>query len=237
MSEFLPCVEVASGAPIANAVIWLHGLGADGHDFEPIVPALGLQDLGVRFILPHAPRRPVSVNMGLIMPAWFDIRGLDFEGDVDEKGIKESVDQVGALVARERERGIESRRIVLAGFSQGGAIALYVALRHPEPLAGVVALSTYLPIWPGPDEGAARGGAAREPGAGEGGRPLSVFQAHGTDDPLITLERGEGTRDRLLALGCAVTWTTYPMAHAVCPEEVADISVWLRGRLQTPAPA
>jgi len=169
--------------------------------------------------------------MGLIMPAWFDIRGLDFEGDVDEKGIKESVDQVGALVARERARGIESRRIVLAGFSQGGAIALYVALRHPEPLAGVVALSTYLPARPGPGEG-----AARQPEAAEGERALPVFQAHGTDDPLITLERGEATRDRLRALGCAVTWTTYPMAHAVCPEEIADISAWLRGRLQPQAP-
>jgi phospholipase/carboxylesterase len=232
MSEYLPCIEVPSGSPIRSAVIWLHGLGADGHDFEPIVPALGLQDLGVRFILPHAPRRPVSVNMGLIMPAWFDIRRLDFEGDVDEKGIKESADQVGALVARERERGIESRRIVLAGFSQGGAIALYVALRHPEPLAGVVALSTYLPAWPGPDEG-----AAQQSGTAERKRPLSVFQAHGTDDPLIALERGEATRDRLLALGCAVTWRTYPMAHAVCPEEVADISAWLRSPFETQSPA
>jgi phospholipase/carboxylesterase len=170
--------------------------------------------------------------MGLIMPAWFDIRGLDFEGDVDEKGIKESVDQVGALVARERERGIESRRIVLAGFSQGGAIALYVALGNAEPLAGVVALSSYLPVWPGLGEG-----AARQPGVAGEERVLPVFQAHGTDDPLITLERGETTRDRLLHLGCAVTWKTYPMAHAVCPEEIADISAWLRGRLETPAPA
>jgi phospholipase/carboxylesterase len=221
MIEPLPCVEIDSGGPVASAVIWLHGLGADGHDFEPIVPALGLEDLGVRFILPHAPRRPVSINMGLIMRAWFDIRGLDFEGDVDRKGIGESVGQIEALVARERERGIASRRIVLAGFSQGGAIALQVALRHPEPLAGVVALSTYLPAWP--DEAAGKA------------RP-SVFQAHGTDDPLIALERGEKTRDRLLALGCPVEWKTYPMAHEVCVEEIADISAWMRVRLGMPAP-
>ena len=217
MTEYLPSVEVTAGAPITGAVIWLHGLGADGHDFEPIVPALGLRDLGVRFVLPHAPARPVSVNMGLIMRAWFDIRGLDFRGDVDEKGIQESIAQVEALVARERERGIESRKIALAGFSQGGSIALAVALRHPEQLAGVVALSTYLPAGPWADGGA-----------------ISVFQAHGTDDPLIRLERGEETRDRLRALGCDVAWKTYPMAHSVCPEEVADIGAWLRGRLGAP---
>ena len=220
MKEYLPCVEVASGGPIACAVIWLHGLGADGHDFEPIVPALGLRDLGVRFVLPHAPPRPVSVNMGLIMRAWFDIRGLDFRGDVDEKGIGESIAQVEALVARERERGIDSRKIALAGFSQGGSIALCVALRHSEPLAGVVALSTYLPAGPWAE-----------------GRATPVFQAHGTEDPLIRLERGEETRDRLQALGCEVTWKTYGMGHSVCPEEVADISAWLRLRLGTPVPA
>ena len=219
MKDYLPCVEVASGGPITSAVVWLHGLGADGHDFEPIVPALGLRDLGVRFVLPHAPPRPVSVNMGLIMRAWFDIRGLDFQGDVDEKGINESIAQVEALVARERERGIDSRKIALAGFSQGGSIALCVALRHPEPLAGVVALSTYLP-----------------PGPWSTGKATSVFQAHGTEDPLIRLERGVETRDRLKDIGCDLTWKTYPMAHSVCPEEVADISAWLRGRLVTQPP-
>ena len=220
MSDLLPCVEVTAGEPIANAVIWLHGLGADGHDFEPIVPALGLKDLGVRFIFPHAPRRPVSINMGLIMRAWFDVRDIDFGGDADEKGIRESVGQVAALVARERERGVAARRIVLAGFSQGGAIALQVALGHPEPLAGVVALSTYLP-----------GGATIEPVPAGAVRPFSVFQAHGTDDPMIAVERGEETRDRLRELGCEVTWKSYPMEHEVCAEEVAAIGAWLRGRL------
>ena len=220
MAEYLPCVEVEAGGPITSAVIWLHGLGADGHDFEPVVPALGLRDLGVRFILPHAPRRPVTVNMGLIMRAWFDLRGLDFQGDVDEKGIRESVAQVEALVARERGRGIASGKIALAGFSQGGSIALSVALRHPEPLAGVVALSTYLPAGPWAE-----------------GRATAVFQAHGTEDPLIRLERGEETRDRLQALGCDLTWKTYEMGHSVCPEEIADIGAWLRASLGTPAPA
>jgi phospholipase/carboxylesterase len=220
MSDLLPCVEVTAGGPITGAVIWLHGLGADGHDFEPIVPALGLEDLGVRFVLPHAPRRPVSINTGLIMRAWFDVRGLDFKSDVDEKGIRESVGQVAALLARERERGVASRRIVLAGFSQGGSIALQVALGHPEPLAGVVALSTYLP-----------GGATIEPGPAGAARPLPVFQAHGTDDPMIAFERGEETRDRLRALGCEVTWKSYPMEHEVCAEEVAAIGAWLRDRL------
>jgi len=224
MGDLLPCVEVAAGGPITGAVIWLHGLGADGHDFEPIVPALGLEDLGLRFVLPHAPRRPVSINMGLIMRAWFDVRGLDFKKDVDEKGIRESVGQVAALVARERERGIASRRIVLAGFSQGGAIALQVALGNPEPLAGVVALSTHLP-----------GGATIVPGPAGAARPLPVFQAHGTDDPLIPLERGEETRDRLRDLGCEVTWKSYPMEHEVCAEEVAAVGDWLRGRLASGA--
>jgi phospholipase/carboxylesterase len=220
MSEYLPCVEVTTGKAVTGAVIWLHGLGADGHDFEPIVPALGLQDLGVRFVFPHAPRRPVSINMGLIMRAWFDIRDLDFRGDADEKGIRESIAQIAALLARERERGVASRRILLAGFSQGGAIALHVALRHPEPLAGVVALSTYL-----------TGGATLEPDPAGADRPLPVFQAHGTDDPMISLERGEETRNRLRALGCAVTWKTYPMEHEVCADEVADMCAWLRDRL------
>ncbi|MBI1950120.1 MAG: dienelactone hydrolase family protein [Acidobacteria bacterium] len=229
MSDLLPCVEVTAGGPIRGAVIWLHGLGADGHDFEPIVAALGVEELGVRFVFPHAPRRPVSINMGLIMRAWFDVRGLDLKEDVDEKGIKESVGQVAALVARERARGVASRRIDQAGFSQGGAIALQVALAHPEPLAGVVALSTYLP-----------GGAAILAGPAGAARPLPVFQAHGTDDPLIPVERGEETRDRLREIGCEVTWESYPMEHQVCAEEVAAVGAWLRGRLVgggSPAPS
>src|SRR2546426_1976634 len=145
MGELLPCVEIETGRPVRSAVIWLHGLGADGHDLEPIVPYLGLHDLGVRFVFPHAPRRPVTINMGLIMRAWYDIGGADLGGGVDEKGIRASAQAVEALVIRERGRGVDSRRIVLAGFSQGGVIALHVALRHEEPLAGVIALSTYLP--------------------------------------------------------------------------------------------
>src|SRR6058998_1232887 len=145
MDELLPCVEIETAKPARSAVIWLHGLGADGHDFEPIVPYLGLDELGVRFVFPHAPRRPVTINMGLIMRAWYDIRGLDVGSDPDVKAIRESAAQVAALVDRERQREIARGKIVLAGFSQGGVIALHVALRYPETLAGAVALSSYLP--------------------------------------------------------------------------------------------
>ncbi|PYS95629.1 MAG: carboxylesterase [Acidobacteria bacterium] len=218
--ELLPAVEMETGGPVTSAVIWLHGLGADGHDFEPIVPYLGLRDRGVRFVFPHAPRRPVTINMGLIMRAWYDIGGADLQGGVDEKGIRASAQAVEALVARERGRGVDSRRIVLAGFSQGGVIALHVALRHEEPLAGVIALSTYLP------DASAR---ETELVAANGGTP--IFQGHGTEDPLVPLERGEQARDRLRRLGHPLTWKTYPMEHSVCPEEIDDVGAWLRERL------
>jgi len=220
MGDLLPCAEVGTGGPARSAVIWLHGLGADGHDFEPIVPYLGLHDLPVRFVFPHAPRRPVTINMGLIMRAWYDIRGLDVTGDPDGKGMSESGAQVTALVDRERDRGIESGKIVLAGFSQGGVIALYVALRYPETLAGVVALSAYLPE---------EASLESERSAANGRIP--VFQAHGLYDPMIPPELGEAARDRLQAIGHTVTWKTYPMQHEVHPDEIKDIGAWLRGRL------
>jgi phospholipase/carboxylesterase len=201
-------------------VVWLHGLGADGHDFEPIVPYLGLEpSLGVRFVFPHAPRRPVTINMGMVMPAWYDIRGPELRRDQDEAGIRTSAEQVRALVAREVERGVPSKRIVLAGFSQGGAMALYVALRHPEALAGVLALSTYLVLDSTLDEEAA---AAN--------RTIPLFQAHGTADPLVGLERGEAARDRLRALGYGVEWKSYPMGHELCPDEIRDVGAWLASR-------
>src|SRR5881628_101058 len=212
MGELLPCVEIETGRPVRSAVIWLHGLGADGHDFEPIVPYLGLDRLGVRFVFPHAPRRPVTINMGLIMRAWYDIRGLNVGSDPDLKGIRESMAQVTDLVDRERERGIDSTRIVLAGFSQGGVVALHAALRYKETLAGVAALSTYLPE-----------AEALEKERSVANLGIPIFQAHGLHDPMIPPGLGEQARDRLRALGQTVNWNTYPMQHEVSAEEIADL--------------
>lgn len=220
MSDMLRTVEAETGRPVRASVIWLHGLGADGHDFEPIVPYLGTEELGVRFVFPHASRRAVTINMGLIMPAWYDILGLEAGSGVDEKGMRASASQVEALVAREKERGVPAARIVLAGFSQGGVIALFVALRHAETLAGAMALSTYLP------DVASRDGELSAANAA-----LPVFQAHGEADPMIPVERGEQARDRLLALGHPVVFKSYPMQHEVCPDEIADVAAWLRERL------
>jgi phospholipase/carboxylesterase len=223
-APLLPCVEIEPAGPVFRSVIWMHGLGADGHDFEPIVPHLGLPETpGVRFVFPHAPRRAVTINMGLLMPAWYDIRDLGSGRNEDEAGIRDSAARITALVDRERERGVPSRGVVLAGFSQGGAMALHVALRHPEPLAGVMVLSGYL---------VCADALAAE--IHDANRRLPIFQAHGTDDPMVPLRRGRETRDRLAALGLAVEWRTYPMAHQVVPEEIADIGTWLRGVLASP---
>jgi len=229
--QLLPCVEVihprraADAAPGAS-VIWLHGLGADGHDFEPIVPHLGLpSDPIVRFVFPHAPKRAVTLNMGLVMPAWYDIREIDLRHEHDEKGIRDSATRIGALIAREQERGVPAGRIVLAGFSQGGAIALHVGLRHPERLAGIMALSCYLVSE-----------QSLEPEMSEAARGLPIFQAHGTQDPMVPMERGRAARERLSALGCQVEWHTYPMGHEVHPQEIQEIGAWLGGRLKPPAP-
>lgn len=232
MPELLKRVEVATGGTVQASVIWLHGLGADGHDFEPIVPHLGLQGAGIRFVFPHAPRRAVTINMGLLMPAWFDVRDLTFRGNPDLKGVGESAAAVEALMAHERERGVPPEKIALAGFSQGGAIALWVALNawgRGEPVAGVVALSTFLPALP-ELAGARPAGAVPLPSAGTA-PPLSIFQAHGDDDPMIPAALGEETRDRLIGLGHEVAFRSYPMQHEVCAEEIADIGAYLRERL------
>jgi phospholipase/carboxylesterase len=213
----LPCVEQEPPRPAGAAVIWLHGLGADGHDFAPIVPELGLRaDHAVRFVFPHAPRIPVTLNGGFVMPAWYDIKSLDVHGQ-DEAGIRRSDAEVRKLIAREVRRGIEPRRIVLAGFSQGGAIALFTGLRHPERLAGIMALSAFLVA---PD--------ALEAEASEANRDVPIFQAHGTLDPMVAPALGTMTRDWLRERGWPVESHDYPMAHQVCLEEIRAIGGWLR---------
>jgi len=215
MSGLLETLEIETGPSPRAAVIWLHGLGADGHDFEPIVPELGLPAApALRFIFPHAPHQAVSINGGAVMRAWYDVTG---DGRQDAAGVRASQVRVEALIARERSRGVAARSIVLAGFSQGGALALQTGLRHPERLAGILALSSYLPL---PDT------LAQE--ASEANRDVPIFMAHGTQDPLIPLSWAERSRDHLAALGYAVEWREYPMPHSVCADEITDIAGWLR---------
>jgi len=217
MTELLPCVEIdprdSRDGPPDAVVLWLHGLGADGHDFEPIVPELQLP--GVRFVFPHAPSIPVTINAGFVMPAWYDIQA-DLSRQ-DEVGVRRSATQVTALLERELASGVPAERVILAGFSQGGAIAAHVALRAPERLAGLVLLSTYLVC------------VDSLPGErSEANRGLPVFQAHGEGDPMVTPERGAAARDLLVELGHPVEWHTYPMMHQVCLEEIAALGHWLR---------
>jgi phospholipase/carboxylesterase len=214
----LETLELETGRPPTASVIWLHGLGADGHDFEPIVPELDLPDsLPVRFVFPHAPMQPVTINGGAVMRAWYDVYGLQGVRREDAAGVRASQAAVEELLAREKKRGIPASRLVLAGFSQGGAIALQTALRHPERLAGIMALSTYLPV---ADTLAAEASAAN--------RDVPIFMAHGLDDPLIPIERARTSRKLLESAGYRVEWHEYPMAHSVCAQEIADISSWLR---------
>ena len=219
--SLLEAVEITTGPVPDAAVVWLHGLGADGHDFEPLVPLLtwpGAPD--IRFVFPHAPVRPVTINGGMAMRAWYDIVSLTAGRDHDRAGIAASIDQATALVRREQERGIAAGRIVVAGFSQGGAIALQSALRYPERLAGLVALSTYLLL----DE-------RLEADAHEANRGLPVFFGHGIEDPMVPHRLGEMAAERLRGMGHAVEWHSYRMPHAVCPEEVDDLAAWLLARL------
>lgn len=206
--------------PTATAeasVIWLHGLGADGHDFEPVVEQLGQSiAAATRFVFPHAPVQAVTINGGARMRAWYDILDSAIERRVDGAGVERSAMTVAGLIATERERGIAANRIVLAGFSQGGAIALHVGLRHPERLAGIMALSTYLAV---PDGLAAV--------VSDASRDVPVFLAHGSQDPVVPLSASERARVLLRSLGYRVQCHTYPMAHSVCGEEMRDISCWL----------
>ena len=213
---------VELGTDFASAsVIWLHGLGADGHDFEPIVPELQLPtDMNVRFVFPHAPVRPVTINGGMSMRAWYDIISLDRDGPQDEAGIRDSSELLCQLIEREQQRGIACDRIILAGFSQGGAIASHTALRFEHRLAGLMALSTYLPLTETLQREVVTNPQAQD-------RALPVFMAHGSFDPVLPMALGAGSRDVLGKLGYTVEWHDYPMAHAVCIEEIRDIRAWL----------
>ena len=217
-NALLPCVERTTGEGDAtHTVILLHGLGADGHDFAPIVPELIARDWPpLRFVFPHAPIRPVTINRGMKMRAWYDIKGIDIASKQDETGVLESVAQVEALVANEVARGVPSEHIVLAGFSQGGAIALSAGLRHSTRLAAIVALSTYLPL-------ADKTTAALAPA----NRDIPIFMAHGSRDPVVPEMLGTISRDWLKAHGYDVEWHSYPMPHSVCPQEIEDLRTFL----------
>jgi phospholipase/carboxylesterase len=217
------CVEVTTGDSVEGSVIWLHGLGADGHDFEPIVPELRLPpELPLRFVFPHAPVRPVTLNGGMSMRAWYDIFSLDKDGPIDDAGIRESAATLNALIEREHERGVAYDKIVVAGFSQGGAIALQSTLRFGDKLAGLMALSTYLPL-----QSTLRDEVVDA--ADSQPKDLRIFMAHGTNDPVLPFHLGTGSHEALQSIGYTVEWHEYPMQHGVCPEEIADIRTWLLG--------
>ncbi len=216
----LETVEIETGPAPTAAVIWLHGLGADGHDFEPVVPHLLWPDApAIRFVFPHAETRPVTVNGGMRMRAWYDIVSLDSDRNHDAAGIRQSMEQTQELIAQEVERGIPAQRIVLAGFSQGGAIAIQVALRQQPALAGLMALSTYMLR---ADELKAEANQAAD---------FPALVAHGKADPVVPMAMGEQAAKILRELGCDVNWRTYDMQHSVSMEEISDISAWLQVRL------
>ncbi len=214
-------IEVSSGTDLQGSVIWLHGLGADGHDFEPVVPQLALANrLGLRFVFPHAPFRPVTINAGMTMRAWYDVLTLERGGPQDEAGIRESGRLLELLIEREQERGVASENIVLAGFSQGGAIALHTGLRYPQRLGGLMALSTWLPLPDSFEAEVVQNAQAQS-------KQLPIFMAHGSFDPMLPIALGQHSHETLRNAGYAVEWHEYPMAHAVCAEEIADIRTWL----------
>ena len=217
-TALLECIELETAPNPSASVIWMHGLGADGNDFVPAVRELRLPaSLPIRFVFPNAPVRPVTLNNGMRMRAWYDFTNADFNSRADMVGVKQSQQQIAALVARERERGSASKRIVLAGFSQGGAIALYAGVREPERLGGIIALSTYLI---GADSLSTEGASAN--------RDVPIFMAHGSADPMVRIAWAETSRHALVTAGYNVEWRTYPMQHSVCMEEIDAVSAWLQ---------
>jgi phospholipase/carboxylesterase len=222
-------VELNPAGAAAGSVVWLHGLGADGHDFEPIVPELKLDGLlDLRFVFPHAPVREVTINNGIAMRAWYDILTLDRNGPQDEAGIRESAAMLEELIEREHRRGVPYERIVVAGFSQGGAIALHTALRFPHRLCGLLALSSWLPLATTLEHEVIGNDDAQS-------RALPIMMAHGTFDPMLPLALGAEARRALEAAGYSVQWHEYPMAHAVCAAEIAEIRNWLLRIFGVPA--
>lgn len=217
-AQIIDHIVYETGEEPTWSVIWLHGLGADGHDFAPVARELGFRDSpAVRFLFPHAPVRPITINAGMRMRGWYDIRGMAFDRQEDRDGLDDSRDHVHRLIARENARGIPAGRIILAGFSQGGAVALFTGLRYPERLAGLIALSTYLP--------AADSTLAERSGANA---VVPVFMAHGTDDPVIPLALAEHSRGLLGQMGYPVEWHTYTMPHSVHPEEILHIRTFMQ---------
>jgi phospholipase/carboxylesterase len=221
----LETVELETAPNPRHAILWLHGLGADGNDFAPIVPELVDRTWPpLRFVFPHAPVRPVTINGGMRMRAWYDISGAQIADRQDVAGIRESIASLDALIAREGERGIPPGRVILAGFSQGGAIVLAGGVRHAARLGGIVALSTYLPL---------EATTAAERSTANAQAP--IFMAHGSADPVVPERLGKLSRDALTALGYTVEWHSYPMAHQVCLEEIADLRAWIGERLRDAA--
>lgn len=214
--NLLPYLEIEPSSPAKASVIWLHGLGADGHDFEPIIPELNLpEQMAVRFIFPHAPEIPVTINNGYVMPAWYDILEMDIDRKVDETQLLQSAAAVQALIDREIERGIDSQHIIIAGFSQGGAVGFQAALTYPKPLAGLLALSTYFATVNSIDIHPAN-------------RQLPIQIFHGTNDPVVQAIHGQNSVKYLTEMGFKPDYQTFPMEHAVCMEEINAISEWLQ---------
>ena len=210
-------IDVTTGSNPKYTILWMHGLGADGNDFVPVVQALDLPEIPVRFLFPHAPQQPVTINGGYIMRAWYDIQNTDFNVQEDETGIRRSQHAIVELIEQEDRRGIPPDHLILAGFSQGAAMALYTGLRHPDRLAGIIALSGYLPLI-----------HKIEREAHITNRTTPIFIAHGSNDPIVPIEMAHTSLQQLREYRYPVTWHEYPMEHTVCDQELADISRWLR---------
>lgn len=218
MMQTLDNLQIETRSNPDSAIIWLHGLGADGNDFAPIVAELKLpESLAIRFIFPHAPVRPISINQGLEMPGWYDITSNDIVNGEDEAGIRETSDIIAEICQQQENFGITSDRIIIAGFSQGGAIALHCGLRYPRPLAGIMALSTYLPL---------PSALAQE--ASDDNRQVDIFMAHGTQDTVVATKFGHQSYQQIKTAGYAAHWHEYVMPHSVCAEEIGDIGLWIK---------
>lgn len=220
MSSVLPNITLDRGKSPRHSMIWLHGLGADGGDFVPVAEEMNLP-VSMRYIFPHAPKRPVTINGGFVMRAWYDIASADIHAQQDEKGIRSSQFEIEKLIEQEKQRGVKAENIYLAGFSQGGAIVLQTGLRHTEKLGGILALSTYLPL-----------ADTLEKEGTEAAKSTPLFMVHGRSDPIVPYSLGKSSANKLLDLGYHLDWREYAMPHSVCMEEVGDIATWLGQRLK-----